>query len=119
MNLRRALIFVSFTLLSTLLHAETYIVGAQNIRYYPHYDFDSTVDKGIGWAILEAFSVETGHEFIYHAMPIERLQRELSKGNVDFVYPDNPKWFNPTASAENKYFSTPLVHALGGNPEFR
>ena len=96
------------------VEAKSFIVGAQNIHYYPHYDFHSNVDKGIGWAILEAYAEKSGHTFSYHAMPIVRLQRELVKGNVDFVYPDNPKWYDAPGKRAQKYYSLPLVRALGG-----
>lgn len=100
--------------LAVTVRAETFIVGAQNIQYYPHYDFQSSIDKGLGWAILEAYAKESGHTFSYHAMPILRLQRELAKGNVDFVYPDNPKWYVPRAVSSQKHFSVPLVQIVGG-----
>ncbi|MEG3765355.1 hypothetical protein [Alteromonas sp. 14N.309.X.WAT.G.H12] len=109
-------LLVSFSLFFTagLSTAETFIVGAQNIHYYPHYDFTSNRDKGLAWAILQAFSEYSGHDFIYHAMPIVRLQRELKKGSVDFVYPDNPRWYNPVTNADEKYFSAPVVESFGG-----
>lgn len=110
----RALILVISVLCSLHIEAKSFIVGAQNIHYYPHYDFQSNVDKGIGWAILEAYAENSGHTFSYHAMPILRLQRELSKGNVDFVYPDNPKWYDAPGNQQKKYYSEPLVRALGG-----
>lgn len=105
-------LFFSVCLFCSFTQAENYTVGAQNIRYYPHYDFNSDVDKGLGWAILEAYANNSGHTFTYHAMPILRLQRELVKGNVDFVYPDNPKWYDAPGNEVKKYYSVPLVRAL-------
>lgn len=99
---------------SSFLRAETFVIGAQNIEYYPHYDFASEVDKGYAWALLEAFSKASGHKFVYLDMPIRRLQLELLKGNVDFVYPDNPTWYNQIVPANKKVFSVPLTRALGG-----
>lgn len=94
--------------------AERFIVGAQNLSYFPHYDFESDVDKGVGWAILEAFSDVSGHEFIYVDLPIRRLQMELMKGNVDFVYPDNDRWYNSITKTKDKSFSIPLTQAVTG-----
>ncbi|WP_414829189.1 hypothetical protein [Alteromonas sp. H39] len=108
------------TLLSLFAQADTFIVGAQNIQYYPHYDFSQENDKGLAWAILEAYADRSGHELIYYDMPVKRLQLEMLKGNVDFVYPDNPKWYNQIIPASDKFFSTPLTRALGGtivNPD--
>jgi len=105
-----------FTLLLSTLSisvvAEKYVVGAQDIDYYPQYDFTSNQDKGVGWAILEAFSEQSEHEFFYLSMPVRRLQMEMVKGNVDFVYPDNPRWYNPVTQTTDKTFSIPLVESL-------
>ena len=95
-----------------LAQAEQYIIGAQNIEYFPHYDFTSKVDKGVGWAILEAFSDASGHEFVYLDMPVRRLQIELNKGNVDFVYPDNPRWNSADTTIDQKTFSKPNLFFL-------
>ncbi|CAA0299884.1 conserved exported hypothetical protein [Alteromonas alvinellae] len=95
-------------------YADKYIVGAQGLAYFPHYDFSSPVDKGVAWSILEAFSEASGHEFIYLSLPIRRLQLELVKGNVDFVYPDNRGWYNSITTSSDKYFSLPLTNAVTG-----
>ncbi len=100
--------------LSFTLGAKTYVVGAQDIQYYPHYDFSKPEDKGLAWAILQVFAKQSGHTLVYHHMPVKRLQLELRKGNVDFVYPDNPKWYNQNVPATEKFFSAPLTRALGG-----
>jgi hypothetical protein len=94
--------------------AETIVIGTQNFHYFPHYDFTSDTDKGLAWAIFEAFKATTEHEFVYISMPVLRLQKELAKGSVDFIYPDNPKWYNPIISNSRKSFSQPVTRALGG-----
>ena len=75
--MRWVVLFCTY-LLSNNVYAEKYIVGAQNLAYFPHYDFASTVDKGAAWSILEAFSKASGHEFIYVSLPIRRLQLDQS-----------------------------------------
>lgn len=117
-NLKQWVAAFTFTVLgivgSSTALAEQFIVGAQNLSYFPHYDFDSDVDKGVGWAILEAFSDATEHEFIYVALPIRRLQMELVKGNIDFVYPDSERWYNNITDNNDKSFSLPLTQAVTG-----
>mgnify|MGYP001157024127 FL=1 len=111
--IRWIMLFCTF-LPSVNVYAEKYIIGAQNLAYFPHYDFASTADKGVAWSVLEAFSDASGHEFIYVSLPIRRLQLELVKGNVDFVYPDNSGWYNSTTTSKDKHFSSPLTHAMTG-----
>ena len=113
-DIKRTFYCLLFIFGGNLAQAEQYIIGAQNIEYYPHYDFTSNVDKGVGWAILEAFSDASGHEFVYLDMPVRRLQIELNKGNVDFVYPDNPRWNSEGTTLGEKTFSKPVAHTLSG-----
>lgn len=94
--------------------AETVVIGTQSLRYFPHYDFTSEQDKGLAWAIFEAFKAKTGYDVVYVTMPVLRLQKELFKGSVDLIYPDNPKWYNPVIDASVKTFSKPVTRALGG-----
>lgn len=102
----------ALALFTPAIQAETFIVGAQNIAYDPYYNFSSKHEKGLGWAILEAFSKQSGHQFVYLSMPVKRLQIELKKGNVDFVFPDNPRWSNSLTYNLNKIYSTPLVETF-------
>ena len=102
----------ALALFTPAIQAETFIVGAQNIAYDPYYNFSSKHEKGLGWAILEAFSKQSGHQFVYLSMPAKRLQIELKKGNVDFVFPDNPRWNNSLTYNLNKIYSPPLIETF-------
>jgi hypothetical protein len=110
--LRFFVLFVCLWLQSA--QAEKYIVASQNFNYYPHYNFQSHTDKGFIWAVLQEFSKFSGHQFIYNTMPVLRLQRELEKGNIDLVYPDNPLFNNNKIFAKGKYYSDTVVRTLGG-----
>lgn len=111
----RLAIAIAFSVLSFLAPAEErFLVGVQDIRYFPHYDFRSE-DKGALWAILEAFSQHTGYRFEYVAYPIKRLNREIMDGKLDFVFPENPKWYNQQVPENIKTYSKPLYKALGGS----
>ena len=111
--LGRLVFFISIVLIPAL-KAETYVIGAQDFNYYPHYDFTASGDKGFVWAVLQAFSEKTGHQFQYQAMPVKRLQMELNKGEVDLIYPDNPVFYPDGHDNPDKIYSDTLVHTLGG-----
>ena len=49
-------------LFSLNIYAEKYVIGAQNLAYFPHYDFASSTDKGVAWSILEALKAKHGAE---------------------------------------------------------
>lgn len=103
-----------FCLWQAPVQAEKYIVASQNFNFYPHYNFQSETDKGFIWAVLQAYSEVSGHQFEYHTMPVLRLQRELAKGTIDLVYPDNPRFNQRKLFAEGKYYSDTIVRTLGG-----
>lgn len=93
---------------------QVFTIGTQNIDYSPHYHFDSQQDKGYAWAVMEAFAEASDLSFNYASLPIKRLQVELQKGSIDFVYPDNPIWNSATLTKPVKHYSSPMIVAIGG-----
>lgn len=90
-------------------------VGTQDFDYSPQYNFVSATDKGFAWAVLESFAKKEGIEFKYVPLPLKRLQSELKKGNIDFVYPDNQRWHKGEKNhLKNKTFSDELTMAVYG-----
>jgi len=75
----RLIAFTIFSLCSANTMADKFVIGAQRLDYFPHYDFTSSRDRGVAWAILEAFSKYSGHELVYLSLPVKRLQIELQK----------------------------------------
>lgn len=97
-----------------LARAENFVVGSQNIDYFPHYKFiGNQTDKGYVWAVLQAFSKWSGHSFEYQVLPVKRLQRELQEGRLDFSYPDHPSWQSKQWQQKGKIFSGSLITSYG------
>lgn len=107
------LIITSLVLGAASTRAAQFTVGTENIDYFPHYRFDGGQDQGYIWAVLEAFAKHNGHTFTYVAYPIKRLHKELLDNNVDFLYPDNPRWRSADRQQQNKYFSKSIITAFG------
>ncbi|MDU0352667.1 hypothetical protein RS130_00930 [Paraglaciecola aquimarina] len=110
----RKLIIVFILFWHFPVNAEKYIVASQNFNYYPHYNFKSSTHKGLIHTILQEFSAFSGHQFEYRPMPVLRLQRELEKGRIDLIYPDNPLFNNQDIFAKGKYYSHTIVRTIGG-----
>ncbi|WP_353406149.1 substrate-binding periplasmic protein [Pseudoteredinibacter isoporae] len=92
-----------------------YKIGTQNFDYSPQYNFISRKDKGYAWAVLEAFARQENLHFEYVPLPLRRLQDELRRGSIDFIYPGNARWLegeNPHPS--DKTFSRALTMATYG-----
>ena len=116
MKLSCQLLFWMVFLPSMAKGADTFVVGSQNINYFPHYHFEAEGDKGFAWQLLQAFAQSENISFRYQSFPIKRLQRELHKGTIDFVYPDNARWHPPASDPQtaDKTYSTDFVVTTSG-----
>jgi ABC-type amino acid transport substrate-binding protein len=110
---QRKLWLIFFLCISLNTAAVQLTVGTENIDYFPHYRFDGGDDQGYIWAVLQAFAKQSGHTMVYVAYPIKRLHQELLDNNIDFLYPDNPKWISADRQQQSKYFSKPIITAFG------
>ena len=114
-------ILLSLTLFGVLVSssfAKTYIVGVENISYYPNYTtVDGKYSSSAGKEILDAFSKHSGVKFKYKPYPVARLFTNFlkKKSKLDFKFPDSPFW----KGDKKKSFCKKLGHdsdknALGG-----
>ncbi|MFC4700723.1 hypothetical protein ACFO4O_11170 [Glaciecola siphonariae] len=92
-----------------------YKIGVSFVNHYPHFDFSSAEDKGLSWAILEAFARDYGYTFEYVILPPVRLQSALDNRTVDFIYPDNPKWLAHKAEFDRNIYSIPITEATSAS----
>ncbi|MCW8092446.1 transporter substrate-binding domain-containing protein [Alteromonas sp. ASW11-130] len=92
---------------------KVFTIGVEAIDYYPHFRFMHETDKGFGWAVMEAFSNQSGYEFKYIPLPVARLRNAMRHGKLDFAYPDNPNWHEEESVKSFKY-SLPFAIAMGG-----
>lgn len=91
----------------------TFIVGTENIVYYPHYDFVESRDSYLA-ALLKLFAKEHNLDIQYVALPNKRLHLALEQGIVDFAYPDNPNWKKlPKDKSLTKHFSKTITEVTG------
>lgn len=94
--------------------ADTFIFGAQNIDYYPHYRFKDKQDRGYMGALFEEFAKRYGHSVTYVAYPTKRLNLEMSNGQIDFIYPENPAWQSKEFNKKsNTIYSDAIITSFG------
>ena len=89
-----------------------YTVGVEQINYAPYFwinEYDEYV--GLVPDVLKLFAESEGISFIYRPLPIRRLQQDFKKGELDFRFPDNPDWNEPTTDL---IFSDPLTTVIDG-----
>lgn len=110
--------FVLMLLLSSCLcgslQAKTYVIGIEQLDYYPHYDFKSAQPRGYFFDLIQLYSKWSGDDFVFKALPVKRLYKD-SIELTDFVYPDNKAWqphleIDPSIT---KHYSAPVIYTLG------
>lgn len=99
---------------SGCLHAKPYVIGIEQLDYYPHYDFKSDPPRGYFFDLIQLYSKWSGDEFQFKALPVKRLYKDAAE-LTDFVYPDNKAW-QPHLDIDQdiaKYYSAPVIYTLG------
>jgi polar amino acid transport system substrate-binding protein len=96
------------------LQAKTYVIGIEQLDYYPHYDFKSGSPRGYFFDLIQLYSKWSGDEFHFKALPVKRLYKDAAE-LTDFVYPDNRAWQPHLDIDQNisKYYSAPVIYTLG------
>jgi polar amino acid transport system substrate-binding protein len=89
-----------------------FIVGTEDINFYPHYDFTHAESTGFANEVLQLFAAEYGYKLTFQPLPVKRLYHELDN-LVDFIYPDNPNWAQLQTADNRRLFSEPLIYNLG------
>lgn len=96
------------------VQATTYVIGIEQLDYYPHYDFKSVQPRGYFFDLIQLYSHWSGDEFVFKALPVKRLYKDSAE-LTDFVYPDNLVW-QPNLGVDQsitKYYSAPVIYTLG------
>jgi len=107
--------FLAMVLIITgTLLSKTFIIGVENIKYYPHYSNENGEYSGYARAVLDAFAEKKGYTFIYNLMPVKRLYGEFLSGKVDFKYPDNPLWMGDAKKGKKIEYSKPVAEYIDG-----
>ncbi|MCP5367136.1 MAG: hypothetical protein H6907_11780 [Hyphomicrobiales bacterium] len=94
--------------------ADSFVVGVEDTRYFPHYTFENGAYGGFAREILDAFFAAHGHTVEYRALPVQRLFKTFLDGGVDFKYPDSPRWKPDQKAGHAVRYSRPVVSYVDG-----
>jgi len=118
MSFYKTIIIVFFTIIITnVIWAEnkTFIIGVEDLDYYPLYTVENGKYSGYSREVLDKFSHEKGYSFIYKPYPVSRLfYLFLDKQQIDFKYPDNNYWQKEKKEGKRVYYSFPVVNYIDG-----
>lgn len=93
---------------------DTYVVGVEDLDYYPHYRAKGGDYQGFARDVLDLFATQQGIRFDYKPLPISRLYPAFLEGQVDFKYPDNPNWQQDAKAGKSISYSASVVQAIDG-----
>lgn len=93
------------------LASSVYTVGVEDIDYTPIFSSMPAPEnfKGFARDLLDKFAESEKIEFKYVPLPIKRFLLVFQSGNLDFAFPDNPKWNLEEKKNLKVTYSTPLI----------
>jgi len=105
--------FLFICLFIQRLEAKEFIVGVEDVSYYPLFDFKSHRNT-FSRELLDKFAQSKGYKFVYLPLPIKRFERWLLEEKIDFKYPDNARWYPEKSLKEKFTFSDSTIKLVAG-----
>lgn len=102
-----------FLMTSLKANSEEFVIGVEDIPYYPLYDFANNKPSFTS-ELLEEFGRQYGHTFKFLPLPIKRFERWLIENEIDFKYPDNVRWFSDRSIHKQLTFSDSTLELVAG-----
>ncbi|WP_299075061.1 hypothetical protein [uncultured Paraglaciecola sp.] len=100
--------------LSKAAQADTFVIGVEDVSYYPYFDFSSG-NTSFSKALFDQFAKDSGHQISYLPLPIKQFPKWLHQENIDFKFPDNVRWQAPNTPQKQKvHFSEGIVALTAG-----
>lgn len=93
--------------------SKEFVIGVEDIPYYPLFDFNQTTPT-YTTELFNEFGKQYGHTFRYVPLPIKRFEKWLEENEIDFKYPDNPRWFADKNAHKNLIFSDSTLELVAG-----
>jgi len=113
-------IFTSFLLSLTSSHAVEngeFIIGVEAVNYYPLINFSVNDETKESYTkeILSHFFESKKYAYRFIALPIKRFDKWYVEENIDFKFPDNPRWRTKKDDLLKIIFSKSVVELIAGS----
>lgn len=91
--------------------AQEYRVGVEEVDYYPIYSVAPPDNQYRGYAreLLDLFAAHENIRLRYVALPVRRLYHSYLAGQLDLVFPDNPRWSHASIPVDAIHYSEPVI----------
>ena len=106
-----ALCFAVF--FSSVATADNFVVGIEEQEFLPHYSLRSDQFTGFAADLFALFSETSQHKLEFKAIPRQHIVQKLQSGEIDFRYPDNPKWQASIKGADIVYSDNIVAYTEG------
>jgi ABC-type amino acid transport substrate-binding protein len=114
-------LFLTTFALTALSYADDFVIGVEEMSYFPIYDNEAGEYIGYARELLDQFAKDSGHKFTYNILPINKLYLALTTFKVDFKFPDNEHWQEEIKIGKNIKYSDgvftnlDVIHVLPEN----
>lgn len=111
------LLFLAVASSLSFAQAKEFIIGVEDIDYYPLYDFsiNNRERESFTKELLSTFFRTHGYQFKFVALPIKRFDKWYEDDGIDFKYPDSPRWRNRITKKLDLTFSQPVLQLTAGS----
>ncbi|NMP33322.1 hypothetical protein HII17_17345 [Thalassotalea sp. M1531] len=101
---------------AVLAEKKVFLVGVEDVDYYPLFSFDSKgpIRPSFAHDVLKAFFDHHNLPFKFVPLPIKRFDKWYLEHNIDFKFPDNFRWRNDFSNKLGITFSEPLLKLMAG-----
>ncbi len=94
-----------------------FVIGVEQLEYLPFYGFDpANPNEMAGYCreVFDAFAKAKGYTITYRLLPVIRLYAELYDNQIDFKFPDNPKWAADEKKDKTLYYTDSIIDFVDG-----
>lgn len=111
------LFFLAITSSFSFAQKKEFIIGVEDIDYYPLYDFsiNNFERENFTRELLSTFFLSHGYKFKFVALPIKRFDKWYEEDGIDFKYPDSPRWRKRITKKLDLTFSQPVLQLTAGS----
>ncbi len=99
------------------VQAKEYIIGVEDVSYYPFYDFSTqnVEQESFIKELLSTFFHSKGYQFKFVALPVRRFDKWYIEEAIDFKFPDNDRWRDEESKKLNVSYSEPVLYLRAGS----
>lgn len=99
------------------LHAKEYLIGVEDLSYYPFYDFSAKQldQNSFTKELLTRFFKHKDYKFKFVSLPVKRFDKWFAQANIDFKFPDNARWRSQDSKKLNVKYSKSVLHLTSGS----